>query len=59
MSRNTKKNTMALPRSFSKTTMTMATPHMSRSGNSDRMSGRWNGPMRTVNTDSSSRFSAR
>ena len=50
---------MALPRSFSKTTMSMATPHISSSGSSERMSGRRKGPMRTVNTESNSRFSAR
>ena len=59
MTRNTKKNTSALPRSFSNTTMTSAMPHISSSGSNVRMSGSLNGPTRQVNTDSISRFCAR
>ena len=59
MARNTKKNTTALPRSFSKMTMSNATPHMTSMGASVRMSGNLNGPRRQVNTDSISRLADR
>ena len=41
---NTKKTTSALPRSFSKTTMTSEITHMPISGASVRRSGNQNGP---------------
>ena len=59
MTRNTRKKTSALPRSFSNTTMSIATPHMRSSGRSVRMSGKRNGPTCQVNTESISRFCAR